>query len=77
MRETGRVTTDPNRETRPLQPSRRSQVPPFEVMDVLDRVAVLRAQGRDVVSLCAGEPSGVRRASCRRRRRGSTARGAP
>ena len=39
-------------------PSRRSQVAPFEVMDVLDRVAVLRAQGRDVVSLCAGEPSG-------------------
>jgi aspartate/methionine/tyrosine aminotransferase len=33
-------------------------VPPFEVMDVLDRVAVLRAGGRDVVSLCAGEPSG-------------------
>ncbi|HET7801395.1 MAG TPA: aminotransferase class I/II-fold pyridoxal phosphate-dependent enzyme [Humibacillus xanthopallidus] len=27
-------------------------------MDVLDRVAVLRAAGRDVVSLCAGEPSG-------------------
>jgi len=45
-------------ETRPLHPSRRSQVPPFEVMDVLDRVAVLRAEGRDVVSLCAGEPSG-------------------
>ncbi|GAA2740906.1 pyridoxal phosphate-dependent aminotransferase [Terrabacter aerolatus] len=43
---------------RPLQPSRRSQVAPFEVMDVLDRVAVLRAGGRDVVSLCAGEPSG-------------------
>ena len=39
-------------------PSRRSQVAPFEVMDVLDRVAVLRAQGRDIVSLCAGEPSG-------------------
>ena len=39
-------------------PSRRSQVAPFEVMDVLDRVAVLRAAGRDVVSLCAGEPSG-------------------
>ena len=39
-------------------PSRRSQVAPFEVMDVLDRVAVLRAEGRDVVSLCAGEPSG-------------------
>ncbi len=41
-----------------LHPSLRSQVPPFEVMDVLDRVAVLRRQGRDVVSLCAGEPSG-------------------
>jgi aspartate/methionine/tyrosine aminotransferase len=27
-------------------------------MDVLDRVAVLRAAGHDVVSLCAGEPSG-------------------
>ncbi|WP_407636745.1 aminotransferase class I/II-fold pyridoxal phosphate-dependent enzyme [Intrasporangium oryzae] len=27
-------------------------------MDILDRVAVLRAEGRDVVSLCAGEPSG-------------------
>ena len=48
------MTTAP----RSLQPSRRSQVPPFEVMDVLDRVAVLRAAGRDVVSLCAGEPSG-------------------
>jgi aspartate/methionine/tyrosine aminotransferase len=41
-----------------MHPSGRSQVPPFEVMDVLDRVAVLRAAGRDVVSLCAGEPSG-------------------
>ena len=41
-----------------LHPSRRSAVPPFEVMDVLDRVAVLRADGRDVISLCAGEPSG-------------------
>ncbi|HET8593814.1 MAG TPA: aminotransferase class I/II-fold pyridoxal phosphate-dependent enzyme, partial [Intrasporangium sp.] len=27
-------------------------------MDILDRVAVLRAEGRDVISLCAGEPSG-------------------
>jgi aspartate/methionine/tyrosine aminotransferase len=27
-------------------------------MDVLDRVAVLRGEGRDVISLCAGEPSG-------------------
>ncbi|WP_261166895.1 aminotransferase class I/II-fold pyridoxal phosphate-dependent enzyme [Microbacterium sp. Marseille-Q6965] len=41
-----------------MSPSRRSQVPPFEVMRILDRVAELRAAGRDVVSLCAGEPSG-------------------
>ncbi|MEO6627917.1 MAG: aminotransferase class I/II-fold pyridoxal phosphate-dependent enzyme, partial [Aquihabitans sp.] len=27
-------------------------------MAILDRVATLRAAGRDVVSLCAGEPSG-------------------
>ncbi len=39
-------------------PARRSQVPPFEVMAILDRVATLRANGRDVLSLCAGEPSG-------------------
>ncbi|WP_375424585.1 pyridoxal phosphate-dependent aminotransferase [uncultured Friedmanniella sp.] len=38
--------------------SRRGQVPPFAVMSVLARVAELRAAGRDVVSLCAGEPSG-------------------
>ena len=36
----------------------RAQVPAFQVMDILQRVAELRAQGRDVVSLCAGEPSG-------------------
>lgn len=36
----------------------RSEVPPFEVMTVLDRVARLRASGRDVISLCAGEPAG-------------------
>ncbi len=39
-------------------PSMRSGVPPFEVMTVLDRVARLRASGRDVISLCAGEPAG-------------------
>ncbi|AQP46289.1 aspartate aminotransferase [Tessaracoccus aquimaris] len=39
-------------------PSMRSEVPPFEVMTVLDRVARLRASGRDVISLCAGEPAG-------------------
>lgn len=38
--------------------SSRSQVPPFAVMDILARVDALRAAGRDVVSLCAGEPSG-------------------
>lgn len=41
-----------------LHPSRRSQVAPFAVMDVLARVAAMRAEGREVVSLCAGEPSG-------------------
>ncbi|MEO6988276.1 MAG: aminotransferase class I/II-fold pyridoxal phosphate-dependent enzyme [Aquihabitans sp.] len=41
-----------------FRPSGRSMVPPFEVMAILDRVATLRATGRDVVSLCAGEPSG-------------------
>lgn len=41
-----------------FHPSRRSAVPAFQVMDVLDRVAVLRSEGRDVISLCAGEPSG-------------------
>lgn len=40
-----------------MQVARRAQVPPFEVMEVLDRVARLRAEGRDIVSLCAGEPS--------------------
>ncbi|WEV77599.1 aminotransferase class I/II-fold pyridoxal phosphate-dependent enzyme [Janibacter cremeus] len=38
-------------------PSRRSEVAPFEVMDVLARVAAMRAEGREVISLCAGEPS--------------------
>lgn len=36
----------------------RALVPSFKVMDILDRVAQLRAAGHDVVSLCAGEPSG-------------------
>src|SRR5690606_31415164 len=42
----------------PLRPARRSQIPPFEVMAVLDKVVTMRAAGRDVVSLCAGEPAG-------------------
>jgi len=36
----------------------RAHVPPFEVMRILKRVEELRAGGRDVISLCAGEPSG-------------------
>lgn len=43
---------------RPLTVASRAQVPPFQVMDILARVAELRAAGRDVISLCAGEPSG-------------------
>jgi aspartate/methionine/tyrosine aminotransferase len=41
-----------------LRHSHRADVPAFEVMAILDRIAALRAAGRDVVSLCAGEPSG-------------------
>ena len=41
-----------------LRPSSRAAVPPFAVMSILTRVAELRAAGRDVVALCAGEPSG-------------------
>ncbi|WP_125612719.1 aminotransferase class I/II-fold pyridoxal phosphate-dependent enzyme [Specibacter cremeus] len=42
----------------PLTVADRAQVPPFQVMDILARVAELRAAGRDVISLCAGEPGG-------------------
>ncbi|NKX55666.1 pyridoxal phosphate-dependent aminotransferase [Arthrobacter mobilis] len=41
----------------PLKAADRALVPPFEVMSILDRVAHMRAAGRDVISLCAGEPS--------------------
>ncbi len=41
-----------------MKVSARASVPPFQVMSILDRVAELRAQGRNVISLCAGEPSG-------------------
>lgn len=40
-----------------LRASARSEVPPFAVMTVLNHVAELRAAGRDVISLCAGEPA--------------------
>lgn len=39
-----------------MQPSQRSRVPGFEVMRILARVDQLRAAGRDIVSLTAGEP---------------------
>ncbi len=41
----------------PFAPSARSAVAPFEVMEVLATVARMRAEGREVISLCAGEPS--------------------
>src|SRR5690606_31927616 len=37
--------------------SRRSAIPAFEVMRITDEIARRRANGHDVVSLCAGEPS--------------------
>ncbi|WP_449374304.1 aminotransferase class I/II-fold pyridoxal phosphate-dependent enzyme [Arthrobacter psychrolactophilus] len=43
---------------KPLTVAARANVQPFAVMDILQRVAELRAAGRDVISLCAGEPSG-------------------
>jgi aspartate/methionine/tyrosine aminotransferase len=50
-----------------LGPSARSAVPPFAVMTVLNRVAELRATGREVISLCAGEPSQGAPSDVRRR----------
>ncbi len=50
-----------------IGPSHRSSVPPFAVMTVLNRVAELRAAGRDVISLCAGEPSQGAPSDVRRR----------
>ena len=41
---------------RNLKVAERAKVPAFEVMSILDRVAALRAEGRNVISLCAGEP---------------------
>ena len=53
-----------------LSPSRRSTVPPFAVMTVLNAVAELRAAGREVISLCAGEPSQGAPSDVRRRAAG-------
>ena len=35
---------------------RAREIPPFLVMDVIDRMAVLKKQGADVISLAVGEP---------------------
>ena len=50
-----------------MKPSRRAAVPPFAVMSILNRVAELRAQGREIISLCAGEPSQGAPSDVRRR----------
>src|SRR6476660_4066380 len=50
-----------------MKPSRRAAVPPFAVMSILNRVAALRAQGREIISLCAGEPSQGAPSEVRRR----------
>src|SRR5690625_4773088 len=49
---------EPSEERHSVKVAQRAAVPPFQVMSILDRVAQLRAEGRDVISLCAGEPSG-------------------
>ncbi|MGO2029897.1 MAG: pyridoxal phosphate-dependent aminotransferase [Glutamicibacter ardleyensis] len=41
-----------------MKVSNRGQVPPFEVMQIVDTVATMRAAGHDVISLCVGEPGG-------------------
>ena len=42
----------------PFSPSRRSAVARFQVMDIVSDVDAMKAQGIDVISLGAGEPSG-------------------
>ncbi|MDA3147943.1 aminotransferase class I/II-fold pyridoxal phosphate-dependent enzyme [Leucobacter sp. UCMA 4100] len=44
-------------ESHGLQAAERSHIPAFEVMRITGEIAEARAAGRDVVSLCAGEPS--------------------
>lgn len=46
---------------------RSTRVRPFAVMNILNRVFEMRAQGRDVISLCVGEPSQGAPAGVRRR----------
>src|ERR1700734_2491236 len=40
-----------------LQPSRRSDVPPFMVMDVMAAAARLEAQGRRIIHMEVGQPA--------------------
>src|SRR5699024_6995708 len=46
---------------------RSTRVRPFAVMNILNRVHEMRAKGRDVISLCVGEPSQGAPAGVRRR----------
>ena len=50
-----------------MEVSRRSQVPPFAVMEVLAVANARRAAGADVISLCAGQPLGGASAVVRER----------
>jgi aspartate/methionine/tyrosine aminotransferase len=50
-----------------MKPSDRAAVPPFAVMSILNRVAQLRGQGQEIISLCAGEPSQGAPSDVRRR----------
>lgn len=50
-----------------MKVSRRSQVPSFVVMDVVARAAAMAADGRDVITLCVGEPGGGAPAPVRER----------
>ncbi|MFB9774994.1 pyridoxal phosphate-dependent aminotransferase [Brevibacterium otitidis] len=53
---------------RSIRISERAQtVRPFAVMDIVSRVAELRAEGRDVISLCVGEPGQGAPAAVRQR----------
>lgn len=59
VRPGGPFKTPPSKSAMGQMPvaSERSRIPPFEVMRITDEIARRRADGRDVVSLCAGEPS--------------------
>lgn len=50
------MTHEPLPSTLNRTSSRAKAVRPFYVMNILERVAELEAQGRDIISLCVGEP---------------------